>query len=243
VRKADAALRPSILPGLLESVRRNETVGTSGAKLFEIGSTFWQDGAGRLHERRRVGLVGSSDYREVRGAIEVMLAALDKEKAVAVTPDKRAGYGGFGRIEWGGTVIGYVGVVAKAVADKLGLRELPAVAELELEPLLTGARHVPQLRPLPKFPAVRRDLSLVVPDATRYEAIASAVREANPEHVEDVEYVTTYTGKPLEKGTKSVTIALVFRSATATLTGDQVEAGVAKVVAVAKQKLGATLRG
>ncbi|HLL90021.1 MAG TPA: phenylalanine--tRNA ligase subunit beta [Tepidisphaeraceae bacterium] len=243
VRKADAHLRPSILPGLLEAVKRNENAGASGAKLFEIGSTFWQDAGGKLHERRRVGLVGSADYREVRGAIEVMLAALDREKAVTVTQGQRPGYGAAGRVTWGSVDVGWVGVIAKPLVDKLGLREPLAVAELDLEPLLAGARHVPQLRPLPKFPAVRRDLSVVVPDATRYEAIASAVREANPQHVEDVEYVTTYKGKPLEKGTKSVTIALVFRSPTTTLTGEQVEAGVAKVVAVAKAKLGAALRG
>ena len=70
VRKADAQLRPSMIPGLLEAVRRNETVGTAGVKLFEIGSTFWLDSAGKVEERRRLGLVGSGDYRAVRGVIE-----------------------------------------------------------------------------------------------------------------------------------------------------------------------------
>jgi len=56
VRKADAQLRPSLLPGRLEAVRRNETTGTAGVKLFETGSVFWLDSAGKVEERRRLGL-------------------------------------------------------------------------------------------------------------------------------------------------------------------------------------------
>src|SRR5687767_1152036 len=88
VRKADAALRPSILPGLLEAVRRNEAAGTAGAKLYEIGSTFWnRPGAGGVEEKQRLGLVGGDDVREVRGAVEKLLARLDAGRAVRVVPD------------------------------------------------------------------------------------------------------------------------------------------------------------
>ena len=63
-----------------------------------------------------------------------------------------------------------------------------------------------------------------------------------PDLLEDLEYVTTYRGKPLEKGRKSVTITLVFRSPTETLTGEAVEASVQRVVEAAKRDLNATLR-
>jgi phenylalanyl-tRNA synthetase beta chain len=108
--------------------------------------------------------------------------------------------------------------------------------------LLAGAKHVKQLHPLPKFPSVRRDLTLDVDDATPYERIESAVREARPQLLESLEYVTTYRGKQLEKGKKSVTVALVFRSPNETLTGEAVEASVQRVIAAAKQSLAATLR-
>jgi phenylalanyl-tRNA synthetase beta chain len=115
-------------------------------------------------------------------------------------------------------------------------------AELDLAVLLDGARHVPQLRPLPRFPAVRRDLSLVLPEATRYEQVDATIHAVAPADLEAVEYVTTYRGKPLEAGTKSVTVALVFRSPTTTLTGEAVESAVAGVVDAARAQLGATLR-
>jgi phenylalanyl-tRNA synthetase beta chain len=108
--------------------------------------------------------------------------------------------------------------------------------------LLQGAQHVPQLRALPRFPAVRRDLSLIVPESARYEQIESLVRESNLDRLEDVEYITTYRGKPLEKSTKSITITLVFRSTSSTLTSEAVEAQVQQAIAAAQSKLSATLR-
>ena len=235
VRKADAALRPSIVPGLLEAVRRNEAAGTRGAKLFEIGSTFVnRDKA--VEERQRLGLVGSSDVREVRGVVEKLFSRLDARRPVRVVPDQRPGFarGAAGRIEWDGQVVGYLGLIARNVSDKLSLREPPAAAELEMAPLLAGAQLVPQLSPLPEFPAAPRDLSLVVPESVRYEQVESLVRSVKPQSLEEIRFVTTYRGKPLDQGTKSVTVTLLFRSPQRTLTGEEVESDVQKVVAAAK---------
>jgi len=244
VRKADASLRPSIVPGLLESIRRNENVGTTDAKLFEIGSTFTLAPGGDVDERRRVGLVGSADLREVRGVVELMLNRLDPNRGVRVIPDPRPGFSraAGGRIEWGGQPVGWLGKIDRVVTEKIGLREIPAAAELELLPLVEGARPVPQQKPLPMFPAVRRDLTLDVAESVRYEQIDSLIRGLRPELMEDLEYVTTYRGKPLPKGQKSVTVTLVFRSPAGTLTGEQVDAAVNRVIDSAKSQIGATLR-
>jgi phenylalanyl-tRNA synthetase beta chain len=244
VRKADAHLRASILPGLLEAVRRNESSGNAGARLFEIGSTFWLDAAGELVERRRLGLVGSEELREVRGAVEVLLDRLDSSKPVVVVPEDQAGFqpGACGRIEWGGRAIGFIGRINRASIEKLALRATPAGAALDLSALLEGAQHVPQLRALPRFPSVRRDLSLIVAEATRYQEVEELLRSLALEHLEEIEYVTTYRGKPLERGTKSVTVTLIFRSPAVTLTSEQIEASVQRAVAAAKGRLGATLR-
>ena len=244
VRKADGNLRPSILPGLLEAVRRNESVGTNGARFFEIGSTFWYDPAGRLVQQRKLGLVGSADLREVRGAVEAVLTKLDAARPVRVVPEDRRGFakGEAGRIQWGDQTVGYLGKIDQAVAVKLAMREVPAAAELDIDALLAGTQLVPQLRPLPRFPAVRRDLSLVVSEAVRYEQIESLIQHLRPELLESLEYVTTYRGKPLEKGVKSVTVTLVFRAPASTLTSEQVEPAVQRIVDEAKVKLNAMLR-
>jgi phenylalanyl-tRNA synthetase beta chain len=178
--------------------------------------------------------------------VEVLLSRLDADQALSVVPDFHPGFanGAAGRIVWGyyGT-IGFLGQIDAAIAGKLSLRDIPAAAELDLAPLLAGARDVPQLKTLSRFPAVQRDVSLVVPENLRFEKIESLIRGLNLEFLESIDFVTTFRGKPFETGFKSVTIALVFRSPVATLTGEQVEGSVQKAIDAAKGKLGATLRG
>ena len=235
VRKADANLRPSILPGLLESIRHNESAGVVGPRLFEIGSTFWNDAAGNPVERRKVALVGG-DLPTVKGVVEELLRRLDRTRSLSVIPEPQTGFarGACGRVEWAGKPIGWLGKIDRTVADKLSLREIPAGAELELEPLLAGMQHVPQLKPLPRFPAVRRDVSLVMPESTRYEKLEALIHDQKVADLEGLQYVTTYRGKPLEKGQKSITVTLVFRSATETLTSEHVDAAMSKISEAAK---------
>jgi len=244
VRKADGQLRPSLIPALLEAVRRNESAGTSGARLFEIGAAFNTDGSGNIVERRFLAMVGALELHELRGAVEELLNRLDPDKAVTVKPSPQPGFapGTAGSIAWGTEVVGRLGQIDRAVAGKVDLCESPWAAEMDIDALLRGAATNVTLKPLPRFPAVRRDLSLVISDATRYEAVERIIRESKPEMLEKLEYVTTYRGKPLEKGQKSITVTLVFRSPTTTLTSEQVEGSVQKVVDAAKRELGATLR-
>jgi phenylalanyl-tRNA synthetase beta chain len=163
---------------------------------------------------------------------------------VRIVPEAHKGFekGASGRIQWGGHDVGVLGMIDGAIAEKLSLRHSVAAAEIELPELLSGARHIPQLRPLPRFPSVRRDLSLIVAERVRYEQIETLIRSLGLADLEDLEYVETYRGKPLEKGTKSVTISLIFRAADETLTSEKVEASVGRVVEAAKERVGAALR-
>ena len=244
VRKADGQLRPSIIPGLLEAVARNENNGNAGAQLFEIGSTFWTDASGQIEEVRKLGIVATHDLHRARGVIELLLSRLDAKREVKFLPAKRDGFtvGAYAEILWGDKIIGYFGTISKAVADKAALRDTPVVAELELQPLLDGRQLVPQLNPLPRFPGVWRDLSLVVADAVRYEALDHLIQTLRIDSLEKVEYITTYRGKPLSAGNKSLSIKLHFRSPARTLTGEEVEANVTKIIEAAKGQLAATLR-
>lgn len=243
-RRTDARLRPSILPNLLESLRHNEHNGVPDAHLYETASVFWLDAAGKSVERRAVAMVGGDDFRALRGVVENVLRRLDPSREITVVPATRAGFGAraCGEVRWGNETVGFVGVVDRAVAERVGLRGMPAMAELWLEPLIAGMRPVPTLVPLPKYPAVRRDLSLLVNETVRFAEIESVVRELKLDALEAVEFVTTYRGKPLEKGQKSVTIALAFRRPDGTLTSGEVDERVAAVTASAGARLGATLR-
>lgn len=244
VRKADARLRPSMLPGLLEALRRNESAGNADTRLFEIGSTFLQGASGKIDERRCLALAGGPDLRNVRGMVESVLLQLDANRRIDVAPAEHSGFdpAACGQILWGGQAVGWIGGISMVVCEKLDLRTRPCAAELLIDPLLAGAQHVPQLRPVPRFPAVRRDLSLDISENVRFSSLRGLIDQMNPANLEDVEFVGCYRGKPLPPGTKSVTISLIFRSAHETLTSEAVDASVKQVIEAAS-KLGASLRG
>lgn len=242
VRKADNALRPSVIPGLLESVRRNESNGTPTALLYEIGSAFWYEGAEPV-ERVKLALAGG-DFAHLRGTLGTLLHTLDGSRDISVKPDHRNGFGkqACGVLHWGDQAIGHVGMCGRGVADKLGLREPVAVAELDIEPLLAGRVAEPALVPIPKLPAVRRDLSLLLGEDVAYADVDAAIRSADLPDLETVEHVTTYRGKPLKHGQKSLTLQLVFRSPDKTLVGEDVDTAMAKAQAAAAEKVGAEVR-
>ena len=242
-RKADANLRPSLVPGLLEALRRNESGGNGAVRLYETGSAFFVGADGKLVEQRKIALVGGAGVKEMRGVVEAMLGRLDARREVRVAPARVAGYDTAGVVTWGGRVVGVVGVVAKAVAGKAELKHVPVAAELELAPLIEHTRHVPQLVPLPRYPAVERDVSLVVAESVAYERLAGVLGALSLGDLERVEHVTTYRGKPLEKGEKSVTLRLMFRSGERSLKSEDVDVAVNAFVEKAKGELGAVVRG
>jgi phenylalanyl-tRNA synthetase beta chain len=245
-RGADARLRPSLIPGLLESLARNEANGNDSVRLFEIGSTFVRraNSGDAIDERRRLSLAGGGDVRDVRGAVEALLQRLDGTRQMRVVPDGRPGFAGSacGRIEWGGKPIGWLGRINRAIHQKLGLRATVVAAELELAELLAGARAVPRLAALPRFPAVRRDVAFVVEESVEFERLRATIERHRPPTLEGVEFVSTYRGKPIEPGKKSVAVAFLFRATDATLTAAQVEPEINAMITAAGAELGATVR-
>ncbi|MEM7806564.1 MAG: phenylalanine--tRNA ligase subunit beta [Planctomycetota bacterium] len=243
VRKADGHLRPSILPGLVQAIRHNESVGNGPVRVFEVGSVFWQAPTGPVEERR-LALAGG-DFATLRGTIDLLLARLDADRAVSVRPSEAAGYakGAAGEIVWGDTVVGHIGLLSKDVQKHLDLQHQPAIAELVHDPLVAGFEPAESPPPLSRFPSARRDVSFVVAEDVTYAQLADlAAAEPKLADVVAVEHGGTYRGKPLEKGTKSVTLTLVFRRDDATVPRDEADAQVATLVQRAGDAFEATLR-
>ena len=243
-RKADGHLRPSLLPGLCESLRYNETVGNGAVRLFECGSAFYRTAEGEACEDNRVAFVGGESYAACRGMLEALLTKLDADRPIRVEPAELAGFGegACGRIFWGERFVGFVGKLARPVADKLDLRILPAVCELDLDALIDGYRAVPTLRPLPRSPAARRDVSLVVADAVRYADLAALAAELKLDDLEAVEHAATYKGKPLAADEKSTTLTLVFRREGSTVSREEADAAIARLGDLAAERFAAVVR-
>ena len=244
VRKADGHLRPSVLPGLIDAVRYNESVGNGEAKVFEIGSAFYRDADGQPCEHRRLAFAGGTDFSACRGAVELVLNRLDPTRTVRVEPASRPGFGegACGRVVWGDEELGYIGLIDKAAADAVDLRHRPCIVEIAVDPMVAGYKPIPTNRPLPRFPTARRDVSLVVKESVAFNELSDLLQKLELSDVVGVEHGGTYRGKPLAKGTKSVTLTLNFRRDDGTVPREAADAEIAKFVEKAKADLGAEVR-
>ena len=252
MRRADNTLRPTPLPSLLSCRKLNQDAGNGNVKLFEIASG-WQKNDEVISEQRSLTMLrdaadGQQTLREMRCTIEETLSALAGEQVVAdggivITPAQIEGYVTAAAIVLSGTPVGVFGVIDKRLADQFGLQTQVAAAQLDLESLITLYPPKHEAGELPKYPAIERDLSVVVDETTPWQQIADTISDANPALLESADFVGTYRGKQVGKGKKSVTLRMQFRDPSTTLRHEQVDPQVETVVKALGEKVGAELRG
>jgi phenylalanyl-tRNA synthetase beta chain len=142
----------------------------------------------------------------------------------------------------GGSHLGYLGEVADAARAGFDLRGPCSAAELELGVLEARAVLVPSYRTLPPFPAVARDLSLVVAQTLAWSELARVVREAGGSALEAVDYLDTFQGGTVPPGKQSLHFGLRFRHPERTLTGEEVEEAIGAIITTCAARFEATLR-
>jgi phenylalanyl-tRNA synthetase beta chain len=141
--------------------------------------------------------------------------------------------------------LGVVGQVARRVADQLKLRQEVFIAELQLEKLLIGmeaASTALKFKPIPRFPAVERDFSLVLPDGATFAQVESVIRSLGIPELRDIEAADLFRGGQIPTGKYSLMIRVVFQSADATLTDAQIVGLSSQIVVALEKQLGAVLR-
>jgi len=259
VRGADR-LRRSLLPSLVEARAGNAAVGTVDADLFEIARAYvpWPDAASEgptpVEEPLLLGFVCGGDYARAKGVAEAVCDRLGVTQAGEARLTYRPveldllcpGRAAEIVLELAGHAACRVGVVAElapAVRDHFSLEGSVAVAEIRLDRLefaVAGPRAV--VRPS-DFPAVQRDVNLVVDEAVAWAEIEAAVRAAAGDVLEECRLVQVWQDVArLGAGRKSVVVSLRLRSRTGTLTGDEAAAAVDRVVAECGRRVRAVLR-
>jgi phenylalanyl-tRNA synthetase beta chain len=144
-----------------------------------------------------------------------------------------------------GRPLGVVGQLARRIADQLKLRQDVFLAELRLEPLLTGmeaADAARRFKPLPRFPAVERDFSLVLSDGVTFARAEQTIRSLSIPEIETIEAADLFRGGQIPVGKFSLMIRVKFQSAEVTFTDAQLNEFSARIVTALQEKLGATLR-
>jgi phenylalanyl-tRNA synthetase beta chain len=246
--RSEPVLRPSIVPSLLRVRRHNQDNGVRGLRLFESAATFWHEGEGH-REVVTLGLLmdvedDAHGLRPLRGVVDRVVAALlGHDAKVDVRSDEGAAWlAPGGQVLVGGRAIGRYGLLAPSVAARFGLDDPLLAGEIELAPLIARFPPETQARPLPAFPAIERDLSILVAESARWADVQAMTAALALDHLEATEFVTTFRGKQIPAGHKSLTFRMRFRAADRTLRHDEVDPLVARVVAAAAQRLAAQVR-
>ncbi|MCC6660463.1 MAG: phenylalanine--tRNA ligase subunit beta [Phycisphaerales bacterium] len=268
-RASEPTLRPSILPSLLACRKSNQDAGVhqpGGVRLFETASTFLTSprgeraGSSALVETRRLALVldvpggarpGVAEcehaVRLLRGAIEHVARTVAGRDAALRVESVEPGCPGFdpaacARVSLGGKAIGHYGLLAPAAQAEFDLASRVALGELDLAPLTD--LYPPKAAPvaLPQYPAIERDVSLLLDDAVPWSRVAELVGSAGLDRLESLEFVGSYRGRQVSPGKKSVTLRLRFRDPERTLRHEDADGQVRAVIDLAAARLGASLR-
>ena len=253
------ALRLSLLPGLIHSLRHNVSRKNHDVALFEIGRVFLNVNGQTKEERRlAIALTGQRaptfwsgnergakcDAMDLKGIVEDVLEHFGlRGVQFAKRPESTELFLESAAIALGGKLpLGELGQLLPALAKQYDLRDTVFLAELRLNELMARGNPAKSFKPLPQFPASRRDIAMLVPEATTHEAVLAAVKQTKPANLESVELFDVFRGKNVPEGQKSLAYAFTYRGADKTLTDAEVNVSHAKVVEAFKAQLQATVR-
>jgi len=241
-------MRSLLLPGLLENICRNINFQRPDIRLFETGKIFLQQQTGVLPEERLhlcavisghrypdaeplYYAAQEADFFDIKGAVANLLQVLrvtgtggaplfdfDPRQVQPYCDPAHAAV-----IRDGERMIGSLGAVHPETLKGFGIKQPVYFFEIDLEALLALPRAPKQFSSLPKYPSVKRDISLVVPDAVPAGDLLRAIRTQPQKYLESVEIFDVYRGKPIQAGHKSVALSVTYRSATATLDDQSVD--------------------
>ena len=250
-----AVLRPSLLPGLVEGVAHNRRHQIRDVRLFEVGASF----SAAVGERHRVAfaLTGAgvmehwgggmrpADFFDARGVVERLGEALalplrfTESTASFLVPGRAAA------VSVGETTVGVVGLLVPSESERRGL---PAgdeifVAELDLDAIdrLAPAADT-EVRALPRFPSIVRDISVVVDDRLRSGEVRETIQRAAPATLVELREFDRYKGQGIPEGRYSLSLRLTFRASDRTLTDADVQEAMERIMAALAKEHGAIQR-
>ena len=243
-----SVMRTTTLNGILNSLsinynRRNET-----AMLYEVGKVFEKVENQELPNEIKkvtVGMYGKDvDFYTLKGLIEALVEDLHIQK-VTVERNTELPFMHPGRtanLVIAGKVCGYFGEIHPHVAKNYGVDTKLYVAELDLAMILAHIERARSYVPLPKYPATTRDIAMLVKDDVLVGDIEKVISQRGGKLLESCELFDVYQGKQIEAGHKSVAYKLVFRASDRTLTDDEIQKSMKKILNGLETVIGAKLR-
>ena len=236
---------------MLEILARNYNYRNQDVKLYEVGRTYLPGGPDGLAIESKTLTLGAyggdMDFYAMKGVIEAVLKELrvqdvtfrtgsDLPEAVSYHP------GRFAEVWSGSDCLGYFGQIHPLVARNYGVDAEFYCAELSMDELGNAKGADPEYVPLPKFPAVTRDIAVVCDKAVTVGALEECIRQGARGLLKDVALFDIYTGAGIPEGKKSVAFSLTLRADDRSLTAEEADEDVKNILETLERELGAVLR-
>lgn len=242
----NSVMRTSMLSSMCEVIKTNYNKRIPSASLFELGSIYINTGEQLPDERKTIalGMYGNGDFYSIKGAVENLLAnmGIDKPKFTAVSDNPTFHPGRCAEISFKDIKLGIVGQAHPFVASNYKINTEIYLAELDFNSVFECSQSKKTYKPLPKFPATTRDIAVVVDESVTVGDIADIFENEINGILESYSLFDIYRGKQLGENKKSVAYSLSFRAEDRTLTDDEVNKVMDKILANLKNNLNAELR-
>lgn len=248
--------RKSVIPSLLQVINYNQARANKDVCIFEISNTYAKDEIttlsiacnGIYHSVPWLGMNQKVDFYVIKGLVETLFKKLCIEesryslvKVEANNKDFHPGRSGY--IKMGKDIVGVIGQIHPLKAKKYDLKGETYVAELNLSVLLNMRTKALKFAAIPQYPAVTRDIALVMDkDVQTYDVVRS-IQKASKKLISKTQIFDVYQGEHIEEGKKSVAIALTFQDPTKTLDDTTINSVMDCILTAVKKEYNAELRG
>jgi len=243
-----AVMRPTLAPDMLKTLSFNMNHGTPAANLYEMAAVFdhhhpTAEGLPIETHMLSLGCYGEAvDFFTVRGAVEAILYSQGIQCEVVTGADAYYHPGRSARLMADGIEYATIGEVHPAALERFDLPRRAVLAEVNLQALLDNAIPMGELKPLPRFPSVARDLALAMDESVAVGPLMAAMRRAGGSLLESIELFDVYRGAQVGIGKKSVAFSLLFRASDRTLTEPEIAKAMEKVQKSCSEQYGAIIR-
>lgn len=239
----DRWLRKSTAPSLLGVAAVNESYKEPLSDVFEIAKIYYRKG-NRPVEKNCLALMSAGGFRRLKGVVQALLADLGCTSSVALSRQIFPYSEGGESASWEGdkNLVGWLAGMAAEVREKRGIRSPLWIAEIDFDWVTGKANLQGRFKDFSRYPAVTRDLALVVEDSVSWESIHQRVMEVKPPTMRDVRFFDLYRGPNIPKNKKSIAFSMCFQTSDRTLASQEVDAEVQKVLAHLTKTTGAVLR-
>lgn len=242
----NSVMRTDMLSSVMKVLRTNYNRRNAEAGIFEIGTVYLPEGEVLPKETQVVamGMYGMGDFYDMKGKVEQLLEEIGiSNYDFAVCKENPAFHPGrCASVLVGGAVIGALGQVHPKVAANFKVGTDVYCALLDFEALLSGYTTDRKFKPLPKFPATSRDIAVLLDASMNVGEIEKIIKKQNSPILESYKLFDVYQGEQVGKDKKSVAYSLSFRADDRTLTDEEVNAVMDKILDALQKELGAELR-